>query len=736
MGPAQGSSISGVLSSVNNIVSKEKLKNEFIKDAATASGQGIFNAFKKKKDRTFDDLMRAKELAGEADLEERKMKSEQAAQNEWNANALSNLAKTIYDISSNQNSFLSTANKEEVEKEVRDQNKEEINSMLHSPAVGALEKLSIQDYFPTIQDDIAVGTYSGRRLGSVTLFAAPGYVTPVGMLDARRRALAETVKNKQKALDNLMSIPDAPEQFNQEYKIRANEAIQSIAAKHNYDVNAIMRDKDAMNEIYRWQTNAEAFVNVDEQIDALIAGHIDKDGNISYHIPLGALKWMEDFRAGKLENLDDYLTGKKKVSEELLKVKSFADGTRMVDRNMASILDNPRELPLNLKKGVQIDQAAINEIEQARKEIKGGAGYDAYLSVIKKYYDVDVKGMVNSWMTDVGYEADAEARQWVEEYALSRIPRESLEQAIHYQSNDDYKYYELGKKRQWEKEDKMAFWEMTLKSFEDAAVSKAIEGAQAAIDAETDPDKKAKLLADTYNALEEQFGPGFKVQVDKYDKGKVFGIVTVDRATQTSTAAIDNRRSKIYVIERSWNKSLNGGKGGWENKGGKFVFLEDFRGATTISDDGQGGKTIKYGKYFPQDADATKEGWKTNGNDAYNADMIATLESAKKGNTEMAAYEHHVQAGWTQGGNRYTVRPNNIAQYKNSKDQTLLVTTLGNPVIETTGEDAEGNPIQERRPSMVKLRWESDLENTADRQTLEVVSSSKQQNRSGFSGNE
>lgn len=735
MGPNKGRAVSGFLGAVNAFQSKEQLKNEYVRDASTVAGQAVFNAFKRKKNRTFEDLTLAKDLATEADAEERAIKSDQAAQNNASANALSQTAKMIYNMSRQNKSFLSTASKNEIEKEVVNQNKDEINRMIHSPAAGAMERLSIQDYFPTIQDDIAVGTYSGRRLGSATIFAAPGFVTPVGMLDARKRALAETVANKQKALDDLMSIPDAPEQFNQEYKLRANEAIQNIAAKHGYNVNAIMRDKEAMAEIYRWQTTAEAFVNVDEQIDALIANHIDKDGNINYHMSKGGLKFMQEFRSGKLEDMDDYLSGKKNISEKLLKVKTLADGTRMVDRNMPSILANPRELPLNLKTGVQIDQAALNEIEAARKEIKGGAGYDAYLTVVKKYYDVRVDEMVDSWMTEVGYEPDDEARGWVKEYATSRIPRESLEQAIDYQANDDYKYYELRQKRAWEKEDKMAFWEVTLKKFEDAAVNKAIEDAQSAIDKETDPDKKAKLLADTYNALEEQFGPGFKVEVDKFDKGKVYGVVTVDRETQTSTAAIDNRRAKIYVVERKWDSKTNK----WVKGDGKFVFFDEFKQSAQIVDDGTGKKTIKYGKYFPQDAvtKVVKDGkptddWSGSGDKAYNEDMIATIESSNKGNMEASAYEHHVQAGWTKGGQRYTVRPNNISQYKNSPDQTLLVTTLANPVIETTNDAGEVM----RKQSRVRVRWESDLENDRDRQTLEVISGSKQQNVSRFGANE
>ncbi len=723
-----GTALSGLMSELSDFASKEQLKNQYVRDASTVSGQAVFNSFKRKKDRTFQDLLTAQKLSKSASEEERAIKSNQQVESNININALSNIARNLYNISKGGTSFLGTTTKNDIEDEVEKQNKEEIDRKLNSPAVAAIDRLGIQDYFPTIQDDIAVGTYSGRRLGSVTLFAAPGFVVPTGMIEARKRALVETAKNKQKALDSILEIPDAPEQLNREYKQKATEAIYAIAAKHNYDPNAIMRDKDAMAQIYRWQTTAEELVNVDTQIDELIANHIDKDGNISYHIPKDALEFMYGFRAGRFEDMDDYLSGKKNISEKLLKIKTLADGTRMVDRNMASILANPRELPINLKTGVQIDEAALNEIEAARKKISGGVGYDSYLEVIKKYYDINVDQMVDSWMTKVGYDPDDEARKWVKEYAQSRIPAESLTQEITNQNNQNFEYYKLRKQREWEKEDKMAFWEMTLKKFEDGAVNKAISDAQAAIDAETDPNKKATLLANAYNYLEEQYGAAFKVQKDQNDPGNVYGVISVDRNTQLSEAVVSNNRLKLYVKNRTWDRNKNK----WVETGdGEWVFFDDFKRETKVIKDQSGKPTgVSYGKYFPVVAGSDASG---NGNPAFNLDVAETIEFSQKGNLNMSAYEHHVQAGWVEGGNRYKVRTNNVRKYKDAKEQTLFVQTLANPIIET-GTDDEGNPII--KESQLRLRWESDLEETSDRQTLEVISSSKQQNKSGFSGRE
>jgi hypothetical protein len=726
-----GSAVSNALSSIAGIATIERSVNDVVANTMPEAGNAIFRSYKRNKNRTFNDLTQAAQLASEANKEEQEIKAADAIANEEMINATSSLMRTLYSSSAAQDkSYLNTATKEQVEQDMVETNAEDLRSRMYTPSAGAIERLSVQEYFPNIGRDINVGQYAGRRVGNVSIFAAPGAVIPYSLIDARKRALAETAKAKQAAIEKILEIPNAPEQFNQQFKPMAMDEIYDALARNGNDPNKFMMDKEAVKTLYKWQTIAEDFVDVNKTIDGLLDKHIGEDGKLNSWLPDEVLDFMYDFRAGTLEDMQDYLTGKKDIADKLRYVQTFADGTKMVDERVAELLKYPRQLPMNLKKGVEINEAAVEEIDQAIKEVQGGSGYDQFMTVVKKYYDIDAEGFIGSWLDYQRYPEGSAARQQILDYFEKQIPKESLVPSIEARANDDFKYYELNKKRQWEKEDKMALWEVTLKKFEDAAINKAIVDAQAAIDKETDPDKKAKLLADTYNALEAEFGNAFKVQVDKYDKGKVYGVVTVDRATQTATATIDNRRSKIYVYERRWDpKGGPDKKGAWVKGEGKYVFFDEFKNSLQSSDPNTG--TIKYGKYYPQDAGGDATG---NGDAAYNKEMAQIIEQSRTGNLEQAAYEHHVQAGYTSGGKRIPVRPNNIGQYKNATDQTLMVTTLTNPLITTGDVDEGGNPI--RVPSKVRLRFESDLEDDIDRQTLEVISSSKQTNTSKFGANE
>ena len=107
-----------------------------------------------------------------------------------------------------------TGTKKDVEDETIRQAKEEYEEI----PTGVIEKLGVQDYYPEIGRDIAVGTFTGSRIGSQTIYSGAGGLLPMGLYDARKRALAETAKKKQAALDKLMTTPDVVPQFNTEYK--------------------------------------------------------------------------------------------------------------------------------------------------------------------------------------------------------------------------------------------------------------------------------------------------------------------------------------------------------------------------------------------------------------------------------------------------------------------------------------------------------------------------------------
>lgn len=66
------------------------------------------------------------------------------------------------------------------------------------PATG---KLGVMDYYPTLNQPVNVGGYSGSVIGSTTLFAPGGAIVPMGMFDAREKAIQDAALMKAKEVD-------------------------------------------------------------------------------------------------------------------------------------------------------------------------------------------------------------------------------------------------------------------------------------------------------------------------------------------------------------------------------------------------------------------------------------------------------------------------------------------------------------------------------------------------------
>lgn len=72
---------------------------------------------------------------------------------------------------------------------------------------GALNPL---DYYPTLNHNTAVGSYSGNEIGSTTLFAPAGRIVPLGMRDARDAAVHKQALQKLKEDEDFKSKYNVP----------------------------------------------------------------------------------------------------------------------------------------------------------------------------------------------------------------------------------------------------------------------------------------------------------------------------------------------------------------------------------------------------------------------------------------------------------------------------------------------------------------------------------------------
>lgn len=80
-------------------------------------------------------------------------------------------------------------------------------SKAEKPVTGGL---ALTDYYPDVNNPVGVGSYSGSMIGSTTLFAPGGGLVPLGMMDARDKAIQDAAFAKVKEYDAFRKLYQAP----------------------------------------------------------------------------------------------------------------------------------------------------------------------------------------------------------------------------------------------------------------------------------------------------------------------------------------------------------------------------------------------------------------------------------------------------------------------------------------------------------------------------------------------
>lgn len=120
-----------------------------------------------------------------------------------------------------------------------------------------VEKLGVQDYYPNIGRDIAVGTFSGSRIGSQTIYSGAGAALPMGLYDARKRALKEAATEKKKQLDKFFDVIETAPQYTKAVNESYNDWLNNSLAEHGYDADKFLSDPNMRKEYTKRLTNAK-----------------------------------------------------------------------------------------------------------------------------------------------------------------------------------------------------------------------------------------------------------------------------------------------------------------------------------------------------------------------------------------------------------------------------------------------------------------------------------------------
>jgi hypothetical protein len=618
-----------------------------------------------------EEIAKIKADAEAAKIEEQKQKEQLANQN-------SALLNTIHEINHGQqgqrDSFDKIATIEDVQRGVLDQYRNQASNVPYA----VVEKLGIQDYYPNAGRDIAVGTFSGSRIGSQTIYSGAGALLPMGLYDARKRSLVEAAKAVQKKKDEFLQVPNAPQQFNADFQQAAYSELYDIGAKHGWNMNAIMKDKEAMQRVYGIKNAAKDLAYTDEIVNNIFETINTADGKTASYVPEDILQKMIEYRQGKLD-VDAILSGENNVLELAGEIRNYANGTAWADKNLAEWKSDPVSLPLNLKTDKEITMDNLNEINQSIEKAKVSGSYDSYITAVKKYFHLDPK-VVDAWVEQNMVGATPDQKQKVVDdlntYILAQMPPESIEEKIENLKNDNYNY--------WAKSQDLARYDKERETIMTRAINEAnkskLKDRISAINNDTSlnsPEKKAAALSKAYR--DAGFTPNYNKKT-----GEVYGVVKYTAADKKMNVVYPSNTTQVWV-----QKSQKAGGGmAWVNI------------STVLANQG---------------------------NYKLTSDQKTELTEFQKGGARGSINESRMYETYVDD-NGYTrkVGTNNLDKYsKTTREKKGIGTeTVGNVVIASA--DKDGNVTY--KPGTMQIRAQFNPEtNPTDRDALDAMFSDEKQ---------
>lgn len=274
-------------------------------------------------------------------------------------------------------------------------------------------------YTPGINRPITAGGYSGRVIGNTTFFAPQGQVVPLGIIDAREKAMQEAAMKaaeleQQKAAKqaelNAWEVPTSPQlndknyqrQYNKEFNTFINESIDE--AKKLYGDNWRQAIKDPTNALGRdFQQKMSTFQYIAERGNMLtdkFAKWMDLEQKGELYLPEESKKAVYDAynRLGDFKNADitDLYGLERQITKDIDINKYFKD-TGILSKEMYQVDEEIRRGAGSLSADQwntftkETIEPKAREVARMLKETRfSGDAYseeDIYKNVMSRYAD-------------------------------------------------------------------------------------------------------------------------------------------------------------------------------------------------------------------------------------------------------------------------------------------------------------------------------------------------------------
>ena len=334
----------------------------------------------------------------------------------------------------------------------------------------ALERLGVQDYYPDINKDIAVGSYSRKTLGSGNIYVAQGGLLPRTVIDARDRAIQAQAMQKQSKIDAIKSKRFVTsEQFQQKYDDAyldwLNENIRNAGANVDLltDPSTEMGRK-FLEESTRWENLYKENLYVDGMVD-----NLQTKQDEGKYVSIYALSIADEWNDGR-SNTEDWLSGKSKVSNVVSELKAYDNMITWADEILPDYAKNGL-ISMPIKPNVDITNPEIAKTAQEALIFKPGMSNDQYISGLRKYYDTEaIESVVNNAFAGKNFykgrtaQEEATQKAILTDYIVNSLGEDiSFEQKV--VANDNLERSRLAldrEKHQWDMDKEMYKREMDV----------------------------------------------------------------------------------------------------------------------------------------------------------------------------------------------------------------------------------------------------------------------------------
>jgi hypothetical protein len=315
-----------------------------------------------------------------------------------------------------------------------------------------IEKLGVQDYYPEIGRDIAVGTFTGSRIGSQTIYSGAGGLLPLGLYDARKRAIATEIKRKEALMDQLKEIPEISKQFQPYFSGQYVEGLNKFVNAYKDNPDGLMNDPEFRKFQAHYKSIGENFLKVDGELKKFSELLQPKDGGTAAYATPGMLEIERKFKSGFLpDKIEDWFSGKKNISNLSETVRALPNGYSWADKKVELLIkEGEAEIPIYPKDGVdwrdpKVKEAVERDVNGLVVSLKDGSpDYETYLTSLRKYFKFDFETMADEWIKGNSLDAltdkeKEEYRKSLATYMLSNMPPDSIVNKVEMQANQEAK---------------------------------------------------------------------------------------------------------------------------------------------------------------------------------------------------------------------------------------------------------------------------------------------------------